>query len=58
MASIKGMTVKGALAVADITTRAKVLQRQQTLAIDIMFIDKLPTLIVVATPLELTLAHT
>ena len=56
IASLKGKTTKRATAVADITVNAKIVQQNQVLAIDIMFIDKLATLIGVATPLGLTMA--
>lgn len=58
LASAKGKTVKAATAIPDISMRGTVVQQQQTLAIDIMFIDRLPTLVGVACPLGLTLGYT
>ena len=57
IASIKGKTVKRATAIADITVSTKLVQRDQVLSIDIMFIDKLAILVGVATPLGLTIAY-
>jgi hypothetical protein len=57
MASVKGKTTKRATVAADITIKAKIVQKDQVLAIDIMFIDKIAILIGVATPLGLTIAY-
>ena len=57
MASLKGKTTKRATVAADITIKAKIVQQEQVLAIDIMFIDKIAILIGVATPLGLTIAY-
>ena len=50
IASIKGKTVKRATAIADITVSKKLMQRDQVLSINIMFIDKLAILVGVSTP--------
>ena len=52
---MKGKTKKRASAVADISVKPVIVQQQQVLAVDIMFIDKVPFLIGVATPLDLTI---
>ena len=57
IASLKGKTTKKATPVADITVNAKIVQQDQVLAIDIMFVDKTSTLIGIATPLGLTIAY-
>ena len=57
IASLKRKTTKRATAVADITVNSKIVQQDQVLAIDIMFVDKTATLIGVATPLGLTIAY-
>ena len=57
IASLKGKTTKRATAIADITVSTKILQRDQVLSIDIMYLDKLAILIGVATPLGLTIAY-
>lgn len=45
------------MTVADITVNSKIVQQDQVLAIDIMFIEKTATWIGVATPLGLTIAY-
>lgn len=57
MASIKGKTTKHATPTADISVKAKTVQKDQVLAIDIMFIDKIAILIGLTTPLGLTIAY-
>ena len=57
IASLKGKTTKRATAVADISVSTKILQRDQVLSIDIMYLDKLAILVGVATPLGLTIAY-
>ena len=57
IASLKGKTVKQATIAADITVSKKIVQVDQVLSIDIMFIEKLAILIGVATPLGLTIAY-
>ena len=57
MASMNGKTTKRATVVADIMIKAKIVQKDQVLVIDIMFIDKIAILIGVATPLGLTMAY-
>ena len=52
---MKGKTKKRATAIADISVKSTLVQQQQVLAIDIMYIDKLAFLIGVATPLDLTM---
>jgi hypothetical protein len=54
IASIKGKTTKKATAAADITLSAPVVQQQQIISIDIMFVDQVSTVVAVAHPLELT----
>ena len=54
--SLKGKTKRRTTPEADISVSSSLVQQQQVLAVDIMFIDKLPFLIGVATPLDLTLA--
>lgn len=56
IASMKGKTKSKQTAEADISVKPLIVQKQQVLAIDIMFIDKLAFLIGVATPLDLTIA--
>ena len=56
IASLKGKTGKKVTMAADMTVRTKIAQQAQVLSIDIMFIDKIATLIGVATPLGLTIA--
>ena len=53
--SLKGKTKRKATAIADINVSRTIVQQQQILAVDIMFIDKLAFLIGVATPLDLTI---
>jgi hypothetical protein len=53
--SMKGKTKKRASAVADISVKPAIVQQQQVLSIDVMFIEKIPFLIGVATPLDLTI---
>ena len=57
MASIKVKTTKCATVTADISIKAKVVQKDQVLSIDIMFIDKIAILIGLTTPLVLTMAY-
>jgi hypothetical protein len=54
IASIKGKTTRKATASTDITLSAPVVQQQQILSIDIMFVDQVSTVVAVAHPLELT----
>jgi hypothetical protein len=56
IASMKGKTKKQAIPVADITVSPTLVQKEQVLAIEIMFIRKFAILIGVSTPLDLTLA--
>jgi hypothetical protein len=53
---MRGKTKKKSTAVADISIRAPVIQKQQVLSVDIMFVDSIPSLVAVATPLDLVLA--
>ena len=53
--SMRGKTKKRSSPVADITVKPVIVQQQQVLSIDIMFIEKIPFLIGVATPLDLTI---
>ena len=57
VASLKGKTTKRATAAADMTINSKIVQKDQVLSIDIMFIDKIAILIGVATPLGLSMAY-
>ena len=57
MASLKGKSTKRATVAADISIKAKIVQKDQVLSIDIMFIDNIAILIGVATPLRLTIAY-
>lgn len=57
VASLKGKTCKRATAIADIVVSTKIVQRDQVLSIDVMFIDKIAMLFGVATPLGLTIAY-
>ena len=56
IASIKGKTTKRVTTAADITLSVPVVQQQQILSVDIMFVDQVSTVVAVAHPLELTLA--
>lgn len=49
--------MKRATAIANITVSTKLIQRDQVLSIDIMFIDKLAILVGISTPLGLTIAY-
>ena len=55
IASIKGKTTRRATNVANMEVKRFESQQQQILSVDIMFVDKLPFLVGVATPLDLTL---
>jgi hypothetical protein len=54
--SMRGKTKKKATIVADMTIRVPIVQKQQVLSVDIMFIESVPSLVAVATPLDLVLA--
>jgi hypothetical protein len=56
--SMRGKTRKSATPVADIRIAARVVQQQQVLSVDIMFVESIPSLIAVSTPLDLVLAVT
>ena len=56
IASLKGRTVKRQTTASDVTVGPTLLQIEQVLAIDIMFVEGIPSLVGVATPLDLTLA--
>lgn len=56
IASLKGKTTKKATTVADITVGAAIVQQEQVLSVDIMFVDGVASLIGLATPLETTMA--
>lgn len=58
IASMKGKTKKRVSIFADIAVGAAVVQVEQVLSIDVMFIDGVPSLIGLATPLDLTMAET
>ena len=54
--SMRGKTKKQTTPIADLTIRVPIVQKQQVLSIDIMFVDSIPSLVGVATPLDLVLA--
>jgi hypothetical protein len=58
IASMRGKTTKKKPMVPDTTFGVPIVQQQQTLVVDIMFIDQVSTLVAVAYPLDLTLAVT
>ena len=58
MASLKGKTKKMATTISDITIGAATIQAEQILSIDVMFVEGVPSLIGLATPLDLTMATT
>jgi hypothetical protein len=53
IASLKGKTTKAKAMVPDSTLGLRVIHQQQTLVVDIMFIDQVSTLVAVAYPLDL-----
>ena len=55
-ASLQGKTTKRASPIADVSIQGVTVQQQQILSVDIMFVDKIPFLVGVATPLDLTIA--
>lgn len=58
MATMKGKTKKQSTAIADISTGAAIAQVEQILSVDVMFVEGVPSLIGLATPLDLTMAVT
>lgn len=54
--SLKGKTTKKASKSPDVTIGSTIVQTEQILAVDIMFVEGAPSLIGVSTPLDLTLA--
>jgi hypothetical protein len=58
IASMKGKTTKAKSMPPDATIGVPVIQQQQTLVVDIMFIEQVSTLVTVAYPLDLTLGVT
>jgi hypothetical protein len=54
--SLSGKTRKMATSIADISIRAPIVQKEQVLSVDIMFIESIPSLVAVSTPLDLFLA--
>ena len=58
IATMKGKTKKRVSICADITVSAAVVQVEEVLSIDVMFVDGVPSLIGLATPLDLTMAVT
>lgn len=58
IASLRGKTTRSKPMIADVTLGVPVLQQQQLLVIDIMFIDQVSTLVAVAYPLDLTFGVT
>jgi Zinc knuckle len=58
IASMTGKTTRSKSMVPDTTLGVPIIQQQQTLVVDIMFIDQVSTLVAVSYPLDLTLAVT
>ena len=58
IASLKGKQVKTTTRTADVTLGVPIVQQQQTLAVDIMFVDQVATVVAVSHPLDLTLGVT
>ena len=56
IASMKGRTKKRATNVADIEITRQLVQQEQILSVDIMYVEGIPSLIGLATPLDLTMA--
>lgn len=56
--SMRGKAKKRTTPVADMIITSPVVQRQQVLSVDIMFVDSVPSLVAVSTPLDLVLAVT
>ena len=56
IASLKGKTKKQATIVADIDITKQVLQQEQILSVDVMYVEGIASLIGLATPLDLTMA--
>jgi hypothetical protein len=48
--SMRGKKKKMATSIADISIRPPIMQKEQVLSVDIMFIDSIPSLVAVATP--------
>jgi hypothetical protein len=58
IASLRGKTTKAKSMIPDSTLGVPIVQQQQTLVVDIMFIDQVSTLVAISYPLDLTLAVT
>ena len=58
IASMKGKQVRTVTRSADVTLGVPVVQQQQIMAVDIMFIDQVATVVAVCHPLDLTLGVT
>ena len=58
VASLKGKTKKMASTIADLSIGAATVQVEQILSVDVMFVEGVPSLIGLATSLELTIATT
>ena len=56
IASLKGKTEKRTTFAADITIGPKLVQQEQILSVDFMFVEGIPSLIGLTTPLDLTMA--
>lgn len=56
IASMKGKVKKHASRVADIGIGTQLIQQEQILSVDIMYVEGIPSLIGLATPLDLTMA--
>lgn len=55
IASLKGKTKKQATNVPDSEIGRRIIQKKQTLSVDVMFVEGIPSLIGLATPLDLTM---
>jgi hypothetical protein len=58
IASLRGKTTRAKSIAPDATIGVPIVQQQQTLVVDILFIDQVSTLVAVSYPLDLTLAVT
>ena len=56
IASMKGKMKKQASRIADINIGTQLIQQEQILSVDIMYVEGIPSLIGLATPLDLTMA--
>lgn len=56
--SMRGKTKKQSSPIADMIITAPLVQREQVLSVDVMFVESVPSLVAVCTPLDLVLAVT